>query len=161
MKNMYEEMEGKNSEGSKRCNDDILELNDRDLKRRVGRYREFFEQNNEKPTGVFFNLGKEKDGDDNTERIKNENGEKFENCKQRGEYNRRYYEKLYKKKLDRLLEIEDFLGGGAVGLQIKNNRRLTDVERDSLEGWVTLNELEKSLEKSNMNSSCGWDRVSS
>ena len=47
-------------------NDDILELNDRDLKRRAGKYREFFEQNNEKPTGVFFNLGKEKDGDDNT-----------------------------------------------------------------------------------------------
>ena len=64
--------------------------------------------------------------------------------------------------MDRLLEIEDFLGGGAVGvqMQIKNNRRLTDGERDSLEGWVTLNELEKSLEKSNMNSSCGWDGVS-
>ena len=73
---------------------------------------------------------------------------------------RRYYETLYKKKVDRLLEIEDFLGGGAVGLQIKNNRRLTNVERDSLEGQVTLNELEKSLEKSNMNSSCGWDGVS-
>ena len=81
MKIMYEELEGKNSEGWKRCNDDILELNDRDLKRRAGRYREFFEQNNEKPTGVFFNLGKEKDGDENTERIKNDNGEKFENCK--------------------------------------------------------------------------------
>ena len=95
MKTMYEEMEGKNSEGWKRCNDDILELNDRDLKRRAGRYREFFEQNNEKQTGIFFNLGKEKDGDDNTERIKNENGENFENCKQRCEYIRRYYEKLY------------------------------------------------------------------
>ena len=34
-------------------------------------------------TFVTFNLGKEKDGDDNTERIKNENGEKFENSKQR------------------------------------------------------------------------------
>ena len=54
MKNMYEELEGKNSEGWKRCNDDILELNDRDLKRRAGKYREFFEQNNEKPTGVFL-----------------------------------------------------------------------------------------------------------
>ena len=37
MKNMYEELEGKNSEGWKRCNDDILELNDRDLKRRAGK----------------------------------------------------------------------------------------------------------------------------
>ena len=70
----------------KRCNDDILELNDRDLKRRAGKYREFFEQNNEKPTGVFFNLGKEKEGDDNTERIKNDIGDKFENSKQSGIY---------------------------------------------------------------------------
>ena len=98
MKNMYDELEGKNSEGWKRCNDDIRELNDRDLKRRAGKYREFFEQNNEKPTGVFFNLGKKKDGDDNTERIKNENGDKFENSKQRGEYIRWYYENLYKKR---------------------------------------------------------------
>ena len=44
--------------------------------------------------------------------LKNDNGEKFENSKQRGKYIRRYYEKLYKKKLDRLLEIEDFLEGG-------------------------------------------------
>ena len=43
----------------------------------------------------FFNLGKEKDGDDNTERIKNDNGDKFENSKQRGEYIRHYYENLY------------------------------------------------------------------
>ena len=65
-----------------------------------------------------------------------------------------------KKKLDRLLEIEDFLEGGVRGQRITNSRKLTDLERDSLEGWVTLNELEKSLEKSNMNSSCGWDGVS-
>ena len=156
MKNMYEELEGKNSEGWKRCNDDILEVNDRDLKRRAGKYREFFEQNNEKPTGVFFNLGKEKDGDDNTQRIKNDNGEKFDNSKQRGEYIRRYYENLYKKRLDRLIEIEDFLeGGGVVGQRITNSRKLTDLERDSLERRVTLNELEKSLEKSNMSSACG------
>ena len=105
-------------------------------------------------------MGKEKDGDDNTERIKNDNGKKFENSKQRGEYIRLYYEKLYKKKLDRLLEIEDFLEEGVHGQLNIDSRKLTDVERESLEGRVTLNELEKSLEKSNMNSSCGWDRVS-
>ena len=37
MKNMYEELEGKNSEGWKGCNDDILELNELN-----GKYREFF-----------------------------------------------------------------------------------------------------------------------
>ena len=160
MKRMYEELEGKNSEGWKRCNDNILELNDRDLKRRAGKYREFFEQNNDKPTGFFFNLGKEKDGDDNTEQIKNGKGDKFENSKQRGEYIRRYYENLYKKRMDRLLEIEEFLEGRENGQLNIDGRKLTDVEKESLEGGVTLNELEKSLGKSNMNSACGWDGVS-
>ena len=34
------------------------------------------------------------------------------------------------------------------------------MENLSLEGKVTLEELEKSLEKSNMKSACGWDGVS-
>ena len=42
-----------------------------------------------------------------------------------------------------------------MGQRITNSRKLMDLERDSLEGWATLNELEKLLEKSNMNSSCG------
>ena len=62
--------------------------------------------------------------------------------------------------MDRLLEIEEFLEGGAHGQLNIDGRKLTDVEKESLEGGVTLNELEKSIEKSNMNSACGWDGVS-
>ena len=54
---LYEQLEGVNSKGWKRVNGEILTLNDRDLKRRVGKYREFFEQNNEKPTSIFYCLG--------------------------------------------------------------------------------------------------------
>ena len=61
--------------------------------------------------------------------------------------------------MDRLIEIEDFLEGGVQGPLITNSRKLTELERDSLEGRVMLNELEKSLEKSNIYSSCGWDGV--
>ena len=39
---MYEMVGEKNSEGWKRVNEEILELNDRDLKRRAGKFREFF-----------------------------------------------------------------------------------------------------------------------
>ena len=58
------------------------------------------EQNNEKPTGIFFSLGKEKDGDDNTERIRDDEGKKFGSSKQRGEYIRTYDNNVYKKKID-------------------------------------------------------------
>ena len=57
---MYELMDSINSDGWKRVNEEILVLNDNDLKRRAGKYREFFEQNNEKPTSIFFRLGKGK-----------------------------------------------------------------------------------------------------
>ena len=62
--------------------------------------------------------------------------------------------------MDRLLEIEEFLEGRENGQLNIDGRKLTDVEKESLEGGVTLNELEKSLGKSNMNSACGWDGVS-
>ena len=39
-------------------------------------------------------------------------------------------------------------------------KKLTEDEKLTLEGQVTVGELEKSLEKSNMNSACGWDGVS-
>ena len=65
MRQLYEELEGKDSEGWKRCNEDLLNINDIQLKRRAGNNHDFFEQNNEKPTSIFFSLGKDKEGDDN------------------------------------------------------------------------------------------------
>ena len=44
----------------------VMRINDIQLKRRAGKYRDFFEQNNEKPSSIFFSLGKDKEGDDNT-----------------------------------------------------------------------------------------------
>ena len=73
--------------------------------------------------------------------------------KQREKYINDFYGKLYKKRLDRLISIEDFLdrAGDDADLQSK---KLSEGERMSLEGKVTLDELEKSLAKSNMNSAC-------
>ena len=45
--------------------------------------------------------------------------------------------------MDRLLEIEEFLEGRENGQLNIDNRKLTEVEKESLEGGVTLNELEK------------------
>ena len=47
--------------------------------------------------------------------------------------------------MDRLLEIEEFLEVRENGQLNIDNRKLTEVEKESLEGGVTLNELEKSL----------------
>ena len=152
---MYELMDGINSEGWKRVNEEILVLNDNDLKRRAGKYREFFEQNNEKPTSIFFRLGKEKNGDDDTTQIRDREGKVFENQKKRGEHISKFYGDLYKRRIDRLIGIEEFLANGRQGNVNFGERKLSVAEQLSLEGRGTMGELAVALNKSNMNSACG------
>ena len=96
---MYEMVGEKNSEGWKRVNEEILEMNDRDLKRRAGKFMEFLEQNNEKPTSIFYQLGKEKGGDDDTTQIRDNYGNQFKTTKKRDEHISKFYGELYKKKV--------------------------------------------------------------
>ena len=79
--------------------------------------------------------------------------------KQREKYINDFYGQLYKKRLDRLISIEDFLDRAGDDADIQS-KKLSEGEKMSLEGKVTLDELEKSLDRSNMNSACGWDGVS-
>ncbi len=62
--------------------------------------------------------------------------------------------------MDNLFSIEDFLQGGGRDEGWVEGRKLTDDERDSLEGEVTMMELEKALETSNLKSTSGWDGLS-
>ena len=148
------------SDGWKRTNEEILLINDNDLKRRAGKFREFFEQNNEKPTSIFFRLGKEKNGDDDTTQIRDNEGKVFENQEKRKEHISKFYGDLYKRRIDRIIGIEDFLENGNQGNVDFGERKLSLAEQLNLEGRVTVGELSEALNKSNMNSACGWDGVS-
>ena len=63
-----------------------------------------------------------------------------------------------KKRLDTLISIEDFLASQNENGNYEG-KKLSARECDSLEGDITLDELTTALNKSNMNSACGWDRV--
>ena len=115
IREMYERLEGKNSAGWLEANEAILNMDDTKVKRRAGKFREFFENNNEKPTKIFFRLGKEKSGDDDLTQIRDERGGAFVDSNQQEKRINDFYGQLYKKRLDRLISIEDFLareGGG-------------------------------------------------
>jgi len=140
--------------------DRLLTYEDNRLKQRAGKYREFFEKNTEKGTKAFCRLGKNYTKGDNLDRVKRPNGEKFRTDKERVEHIRDFWSKIYKKRLDRLIRIEDFLNNGIQGLDWAEGKRLTHDEKDSLEGPVSTEELENSLKMSNMNSACGWDGIS-
>ncbi len=80
--------------------------------------------------------------------------------KKRGEHIRRFYEQLYKKRLDVLISVEDFLGERICNEGWVTERKLTEMEKDSLESVVTMEELKESLDKSNFESTSGWDGIS-
>ena len=80
--------------------------------------------------------------------------------KKRDEHISKFYGELYKKRLDTLISIEDFLANGQNENGNYEGKKLSARECDSLEGDITLDELTTALNKSNMNSACGWDGVS-
>jgi hypothetical protein len=136
--------------------DDLVNL---DLLSRAGRFKEFFEKNNEKPTRAFYKIGKSKLHNDDTTKIRDKNGLPFQNVQKQGEHNGDFYGDLYKKKIDKMLELENYLVELDTTLG-ENKRALSEEEKQSLEGQFTLLELEESLDKSNLGSAAGWDGVS-
>jgi hypothetical protein len=102
---------GVESEQAEEQREKLFRFDEIGLKERANRFREFLDKNNEKATKAFCKLSKEGGTNDDLSQIKGDDGVAFGNEKQRGEHIRRFYEQLYKKRLDVLISVEDFLGG--------------------------------------------------
>ena len=144
-----EDMFGSDSEQVSGCVEELNKFDDAQLKIRANKYKEFLLINNEKPTKAFCLLGKENNLLDDMDQIKDSEGRDFSNKDERKEYIRKYYENLYKKKLDNLIKVEDFLGNDTANCDWVNDKKLNNMERDELEGQITLGELENALKSSN------------
>jgi hypothetical protein len=161
--NRIQYMEHKFGANSVQTNDEkekLLRFDDAKLKEKAIIFRDFLDANNEKATKVFCKLSKDGGLCDDQEVIRDSNGEGFGDPRHRTEYIRRYYEGVYKKRLDNLLSIEEFLGGGGMDQGWVENRKLTNQESLELEGEVTMEELNESLNNSNFGSTSGWDGIS-
>ncbi len=117
-------------------------------------------ENNEKATGAFCRLNKEGGVNDDIEQIKGPDGLDFVNNSERGKHIGEFYSGLYKRNLDYLLSIEEFLQGDGLNEEWVEGRKLNEEEKMSLEGEITVAELEKALETSNLKSTSGWDGLS-
>jgi hypothetical protein len=155
-----EEKFGVNSTQAMDTREHLLRFDDILLKERATKFREFLDANNEQATKAFCRLSKEGGLNDDLSQIKNSDGEAFGSDQQRGDYIKTFYENLYRKRLDVLLSVEDFLGNETAGADWVRNRKLSDAEKNELEGLVTLDELQKAFDESNFNSSSGWDGMS-
>jgi hypothetical protein len=140
--------------------DKLMRFDDLGLKERAVKFREFLDANNEKASKAFCKLSKEGGLCDDISQIGDVNGEDFNTDNERNEHIRGFYENLYKKRIDNLFEIEDFLMNENGFPEWISNRRLSNIDRDSLEHEVTMDELTKSMEASNFDSVGGWDGIS-
>jgi hypothetical protein len=138
----------------------LLRMDDQKLKERATKFTEFLDANNEKATAAFCRLSKEGGLSDDQSAIRDDRGGAFGNGQERNEYIRKYYAQLYRKKLDQLLSIEEFLGGNGVNDNWVSTRKLSEEEKQTLEQQVDLRELTESLNDSNFHSTSGWDGVS-
>jgi hypothetical protein len=132
----------------------LLWYDDVKLKERAVKFREFLDCNNERTTKAFCRLSKEGGFSDDLSQIRDEHGRDFDSMDDRGEHIRKFYDTLYKKKLDNLLAME---GGEVINKEWVRARLLTDEERNSLEGVVNMDELREALDASNFDSTSGWD----
>jgi len=140
--------------------DNLLTFEDNKLKQRASKFRDFFNMNTEKGTKAFCRLGKSKTVGENLERICKPNGEKFATDIDRTKHIQRFWANIYKKRLDRLIKIEDFLTQDIINRAEVQNKILDEDEKNSLEGRITIDELSNSLKNSNLESACGWDGIS-
>jgi exonuclease III len=155
---IIEKAEGKYSDRYNEILGDLEDIMDKELKERGGKFAEFFNANNERPTRAFYKIGKKGKSVDSVGKIRKDNGEDFKDEEERRKYFGNEFGKVYKKRIDNLLRIENFLL--AEGAGVENIRKLSEEEKQTLEGELTLSEFKKALDSSNMNSACGWDGIS-
>ncbi len=156
----FSEVFGKESEQSKQCEDDLLEYDSSRLRDDTNKYVTFLRQNNEKPTRKFCRLGKDCNTADDIAQIQKPGGGGFDTDEDRAEHVRNFYVNLYKKKIDRVWEIESLFDTNEWEQLRGGGKKLGEDVKQGLEGEVTLEELKKSLDSSNMSSCPGWDGVS-
>jgi hypothetical protein len=144
----------------KQCEDNILDYDSKELEVETDKYLEFLRENNEKPTKGFCKLGKNVNTVDDIEQILDSDGIAFVNAEEREKHITGFYSKLYSKKIDRLIEIENLFTPEELNRIDARGQKIPENIKEGLEGEISEIELETSLKNSNMSSCPGWDGVS-
>jgi hypothetical protein len=116
--------------------------------------------NAEKVTPLLLDLAKRGTGDDRLDSIKQDNGLDFETDKERGNYIREYFTKLYCRDAWVGGTIEDFLGPDIATHPTVLGSKLTQTEQERLDTPLAIEELDKALKEANQKSAPGIDGFS-
>jgi len=137
---------------------------DKELNEKVKSMKIFECLNAEKPTPLFMSLARTRSVTKKLSMIKKEDGSPYTSNEERIEGIVKYYEDLYKKPVNDIADyancVENFLGPEIVGSAIVQGSMLTEAERNSLDLPLTIEEIDKSMEKANFKSAPGMDGLS-
>ena len=156
----------KNSEDSLAC--DVFELE--------ARLNEYYDEINlvnceknkywslfhlERPTSNYCNLTKASNKLSSLDNIKDTSNKPiisdFNSNTERNTYIKRYFEDIYKTTGPRTISIEQFLGDQTLNSDHVTNKILSEEERQSIEGDISIPELTDSLNRANLGSAAGCD----
>jgi hypothetical protein len=135
-------------------------IRDNDLRDRLRDHKIFEHLHAERATPLLLNLAKKKCNAETLEVITNDHGEVFDNSDMRGAYIKEFYSKLYEKDSSVAGEIESFLGIDICSHPLVAESKLKDNERIELDMPLSVEELDKALDKANIKSAPGVDGFS-
>ena len=137
---------------------ELVSIADEENLRLLSDFKYFDIMQREKGGKHFSKILKNANFNTSVSQIKNVNGDPFPNSKARDSYLLRHIKQKFSTPLAPSKSLNEFLG------DVENNpifrdQILSNDERDALEGEISMLELEKSLNSSNFNSSCGIDGI--
>ncbi len=120
--------------------------------------------NSEKPTPMFLSLARVSNSDKKLASICKPNGDNFNDNTERNEYIVNYFKNVYERDQHEPQNfsgcMERFLGNNVLASPVVRNSKLTENEKLDLDSPLTIQELDKSLEQSNIKSAPGIDGIS-
>ena len=138
---------------------------EKELKIELENYRKFEILNSEKITPHFMSMVKSSNKNDCPSTICDDTGTQFENTEDLKSYVGGYFKNIYKKEtnLENLRgpnTINDFLGEDILNNNEVRNAKLSEAEKIELDSPLTVEELTRSINKSNMKSAPGSNGIS-
>jgi hypothetical protein len=142
----------------------LCSIKEEELSSKIEEIKLFDNLHNEKPSPLFLTLIKRRNND-SLSGIKAENGRVFASDTEREEHIVRHFEKIYVRKKDAAKVdyencIKNFLGEEICSNPVVTGSKLTEAEKNTLEGPLTLVELDLSLKNANCKSAPGLDGFS-
>ena len=138
---------------------------EKELKIELENYRKFEILNSEKITPHFMSMVKSSNKNDCPSTICDDTGTQFDNTEDLKSYVGGYFKNIYKKEtnLENLRgpnTINDFLGEDILNNNEVRNAKLSEAEKIELDSPLTVEELTRSINKSNMKSAPGSNGIS-